>query len=93
VALLAQRVAGIAVKLALGPPGAESLVALSRETSVVLLGVPDGWREGGIGLTRAEVLRRAEPPTLLVRGGLRLVGLAPAEGLTRVTWTIFGRTR
>jgi DNA-binding SARP family transcriptional activator len=88
VALLVQHVADVDAEPALVPAGAEGLAELAAEARVVLLGMPDGWHERGIGRTRAELSRRAAAPTLLVRGGTRPSALAQAEGLTRFTWTI-----
>ena len=90
VALLVQHVVDIDAEPALAPAGPDGLAVLAEEARVVLLGLPDGWGERGIGRTRAELARRVTTPTLLVRGGARPGVLAQAEGLTRFTWTITG---
>jgi DNA-binding SARP family transcriptional activator len=90
VALLVQHVVDVDAEPALAPAGPDGLAVLAEEARVVLLGLPDGWGERGIGRTRAELTRRVTAPTLLVRGGVRPGVLAQAEGLTRFTWTITG---
>jgi DNA-binding SARP family transcriptional activator len=86
VALLVQHVADVDAEPALAPP--EALAELTADARVVLVGLPDGWEERGIGHTRAQLTRRASSPVALVRGGVRPGVLAQAEGLTRFTWTM-----
>jgi hypothetical protein len=88
VALLVQRVADVDAEPALAPAGSDTLAELADEARVVLVGLPDGWHDRGIGRTRAELARRTVAPLLLIRGGARPGVLAQAEGLTRFTWTI-----
>jgi DNA-binding SARP family transcriptional activator len=86
VALLVQHVADVDAEPALAPRGA--LADIASGGRVVLVGLPDGWEERGIGGTRAELVRHASAPVTLVRGGVRPGVLAQAEGLTRFTWTV-----
>ena len=87
--------ASLAVRHALGvfaepllvEPGEEGLAAAAREAGVAIVGLPDRWREEGLGPTRSALVA-AGLPTLLVRRGLRPGGLAPPENLTRFTWSL-----
>jgi DNA-binding SARP family transcriptional activator len=84
--LAVQRALGVAAEPLLVEPGPERLVAAAREAAVSVVGLPEGWRTGGLGPARA-ALAASGRPTLLVRKGLRPGGLAPPENLTRFTWT------
>ena len=88
--LLVQRVLGIAAEPLLVEPGEEGLLRAAGEAALLVVGVPG--RLGGESV-RLGVARRARPPTLLVRKGLRPGGLAPAESYTRFTWTLAGASR
>jgi DNA-binding SARP family transcriptional activator len=84
--LAVQRALGVAAEPLLVEPDPERLVAAAREAAVSVVGLPEGWRTGGLGPARA-ALAASGRPTLLVRKGLRPSGLAPPENLTRFTWT------
>ena len=68
-------------------PGTDALAASAREASITVVGLSDRWRKEGLGRTRS-VLAASGQPTLLVRGGLRPGGLAPAKDQTRFTWSL-----
>ena len=87
VALLVQRFAGVSTEQALADAGGD-VAAFANGARVVLVGLPDDWRSRGVGRTRIELLHHAAAPGFLIRGGLRPGGLAPAESLTRFTWTL-----
>ena len=72
-------------------PGPSGLLAAAEEAALVVVGLPDGWRRGGLGAVRLTLVREAGPPVLVVRRGLRPGGLTPPEGLTRFTWSIADR--
>ncbi len=86
--LAVQRGLGVATVPLLIPPTSEELVRVAGEAALVVLGVPEGWRRGGLGPVRLSLARDAGPPTLLVRRGPRPGGLAPRESLTRFTWSL-----
>jgi hypothetical protein len=77
----------VAAEPLLVEPGADSLVAASAEAGVTVVGLSDRWQKVGLGSTRG-ALAASGYPTLLVRRGLRPGGLAPAENLTRFTWSL-----
>jgi hypothetical protein len=87
VALLVQQVAAVDTKPSLFDDAADAFSAFGH-AHVVVVGLPDDWPSRGVGQTRAELVRHAKVPLLLIRGGLRPGGLAPAESLTRFTWTL-----
>jgi hypothetical protein len=88
VALLVQQVAAVDTKPTLLACGPDAVVEAVVGARAVVIGLPDDWSSRGLGGTRADLVRRARVPTLLVRGGLRPGGLAPAESMTRFTWTL-----
>jgi DNA-binding SARP family transcriptional activator len=87
--LAVQRALGVAAEPLLVEPGAEALVVAAADAGVTVVGLSDRWRKDGLGPTRA-ALAGSGCPTLLVRKGLRPGGLAPAESLTRFTWSLRG---
>jgi DNA-binding SARP family transcriptional activator len=87
--LAVQRALGVAAEPLLVEPGPDALVAAAAEAGVTIVGLSDRWRKDGLGPTRG-ALAASGHPTLLVRKGLRPGGLAPAENLTRFTWSLRG---
>ncbi len=85
--LAVQRALGVAAEPLLVEPGPDALVAAAADAGVTVVGLSDRWRKDGLGPTRA-ALAGSGTPTLLVRKGLRPGGLAPAENLTRFTWSL-----
>jgi DNA-binding SARP family transcriptional activator len=83
--LAVQRALGVAAEPLLVEP--ERLVAAAGDAAVSVVGLPDAWRNAGLGAARA-ALAASGRPMLLVRKGLRPGGLAPPENLTRFTWTL-----
>ena len=76
--LALQRFAGVAVETALIPPGPEGITG-----AVVVGSLP----RAELDATRSALLG-APFPVLLVHGGLRPSGLAPAETRTRFRWSL-----
>jgi DNA-binding SARP family transcriptional activator len=87
-ALAVQRVLGIPVEPLLTPPGEEGMLEASRDARLLVVGLSTSWHGEGLGPARLRLARDAQPPTLLVRRGLRPGGLAPPAALTRFTWSI-----
>jgi DNA-binding SARP family transcriptional activator len=85
--LAVQRALGVAAEPLLLEPGLDALVAAGRAAAVSVVGLSDRWRKEGLGPSRG-ALAGSGRPTLLVRKGLRPGGLAPAENLTRFTWSL-----
>ena len=86
--LVLQDVTGIDTEPVLVDPGEDAVIAAADEVGLLVVGLSVRWRQEGLGPTRLAVARRARPPTLLVRRGLRPGGLAPRESLTHFTWTL-----
>jgi DNA-binding SARP family transcriptional activator len=84
--LALQRFAGTAAEPMIVPPGAEGI--LSQEGSVIVASLPPGE----LGPTREALVARSQIPLLLVRGGIRPSGLAPARTLTRFSWSYPGES-
>jgi DNA-binding SARP family transcriptional activator len=87
--LAVQRALNVAAEPLLVEPGPDALVAAAENAGVTVVGLSDRWRKEGLGPTRA-ALAASGHPTVLVRKGLRPGGLAPAENLTRFTWSLRG---
>jgi DNA-binding SARP family transcriptional activator len=86
--LAVQRVLGIAAEPLLLAPAVPDVLAAAEDAAVVVVGLPEGWRRGGLGRVRGALAADAHSPALLVRRGLRPGGLAPRQSLTRFTWTL-----
>jgi DNA-binding SARP family transcriptional activator len=86
--LAVQRVLGIAAEPVLVAPKDQAVLAAVETASIVVVGLPNRWKQSGLGRVRAVLAESAQPPVLLVRSGLRPGGLAPRESLTRFTWTL-----
>jgi DNA-binding SARP family transcriptional activator len=87
-ALAVQRVLGISAEPLLTPPGEEGMLEASRDAGLLVVGLSTRWHREGLGPVRLRLAREANPPTVLVRRGLRPGGLAPPASLTRFTWSI-----
>ncbi len=90
--LAVQRLIGIGAEPRLVPPGSEAVLEQAEEAALVVLGLPERWRQEGLGEARRAVAAGASVSVLLVRRGVRPSGLAPPESLTRFTWSLAGDT-
>ena len=86
--LAVQRVLGVAATPLLTEPGADGILAASRDCGLLVVGLSRRWRDEGLGQARLSLARRAAPPTVFIRRGPRPGGLAPPAALTRFTWSI-----
>jgi hypothetical protein len=64
------------------------MLTAAEDASLLVVGLSERWQKEGLGRSRLTLARKAPVPTLLVRHGLRPGGLAPAETMTRFTWTL-----
>ena len=87
--LAVQRALGVAAEPLLLEAGPSALADASHDAAIAVVGLSDRWRKDGLGPTRGALVDTGRP-ALLVRKGLRPGGLAPAENLTRFTWSILG---
>ena len=85
--LAVQRALGVAAEPLLLEASPSALADASRDAAISVVGLSDRWRKDGLGPTRSALVGTGRP-ALLVRKGLRPGGLAPAENLTRFTWSI-----
>jgi DNA-binding SARP family transcriptional activator len=85
--LALQRGMGVAAESALVPAGADGVLAAAEHASALMVGLSERWEREGLGETRLTLARRAQPPVLFVRRGLRPGGMAPPAMLTRFTWS------
>jgi hypothetical protein len=70
--------------------GEAALLTAAAGASAIVAGLSERWNREGIGAFRLALARRAPCPVLLVRSGLRPGGLAPAQAMTRFTWSGVG---
>jgi DNA-binding SARP family transcriptional activator len=85
--LLVQQLVGIATEPLLISPGDRGVLEGAADARLLVIGLSDRWRAEGIGPVRFAIAARADIPVLFVRRGSRPGRLAPAETLTRFTWT------
>jgi hypothetical protein len=85
--LAVQRVAQVDARPLVLPSGSSALRSAAEGATALLLGVPDDWRERGLGAARAELVDSPPAPTALVRRGLRIGTLSPESSFTRFTWS------
>jgi DNA-binding SARP family transcriptional activator len=85
-----QRVIGVDTEPLLADPTPTALVAATAGGRAVVVGLTERWRRDGLGRTRTALALETEPPTILVRRGVRPGGLAPVGSETRFTWTVAG---
>lgn len=90
--LAVQRLVGVGAESRLVSSGSESVLTEAANAGLVVLGLPERWRQEGLGEARRAVAAGARVPVLLVRRGVRPSGLAPPESLTRFTWSLAGGT-
>jgi DNA-binding SARP family transcriptional activator len=86
--LAVQRLSGVTSEPLLIEASETALAASIEPATVVVAGISPRWRAEGIGASRRALVRRAGPPVVLVRGGLRPGGLAPAASRTGFTWSL-----
>jgi DNA-binding SARP family transcriptional activator len=83
--LALQRFAGSVAEPAIIAPGDDALLA--ERGAAIVVSLP----ERTLDKTRSALIERASVPVLLVHGGLRPGGLAPAQTLTRFSWSLADR--
>jgi hypothetical protein len=72
----------------LAPAGTDGIHGAAADARLLVVGSSERWRTEGIGAARLQLVARDDVPTLFVRRGLRPGGIAPAETLTRFTWSL-----
>lgn len=86
--LLLQKTLGITAEPLVVDEGADALVEAVAEAGLVVAGLASLEERRELGSVRLSLVESAAPPVLLVREGLRPSALAPAESLTRYTWSM-----
>jgi DNA-binding SARP family transcriptional activator len=87
-ALLVQRASDVVPKPVLVPPGREGLLEATKDVGLLVVGLSERWEDEGLGPLRWALARTARVPVLFVKRGLRPSGLAPANTVTRYTWSV-----
>ena len=70
-------------------PGPE-VIRAAEGAGLLVVGLSERWREEGLGPVRAEIVKAAPAPILLVRRGTRAGALAPRDDMTRFKWSRAG---
>ncbi len=84
--LIIQRRSGVVAEPLLTRPGRKGVIGLATDAGLLVVGLPDSWREEGIGRVRTQLVEAPPAPTVLVRRGP-----APdAPASTRFTWSLTG---
>jgi hypothetical protein len=86
--LMVQRCCGVVAEPLFAAPGRHGVVACAECAGLLIVGLSDGWRQEGLGRVRAELAKTPPAPMVLIRGGPRPGGLAPAESRTRFSWSL-----
>ena len=87
--LVVQQLTGVVAEPVLVTPGAE-LIENAKSAGLLVVGLSERWREEGLGPLRAELVKSAPAPTMLVRRGRRPGVLAGREDVTRFRWSTIG---
>jgi nucleotide-binding universal stress UspA family protein len=86
--LAIQQLLGVAAEPVLAPGGSEGVLAAARDCGLLVVGLPETWRQELLGNARSLIAAHTQLPVLFVRRGVRPGGLAPDESLTRFTWSL-----
>ena len=84
--LAVQQLSGVLADPVLVPPG--EVLAEAKGAGLLVVGLSERWREEGLGALRAEIVKNAPVPTVLVRRGVRPGVLAPKADVTRLRWSM-----
>jgi DNA-binding SARP family transcriptional activator len=85
-ALIVQRFVGVETTTALIRPGAEGIVDSADGAGLLVL--PASANEPDVGGTRRQIAEDAPCPTIVLWQGARPSGLAPADTVTRFSWSV-----
>jgi hypothetical protein len=74
--LMVRRGAGVRAQPLLASPGRRGVTELAHGAGLLVVGLSDRWRDGGLGRVRADLAGAPPAPTVFVRRGPRPGGLA-----------------
>jgi len=86
--LIIQRRSGVAAEPVLARPGRRGVTEQARGAGLLVVGLPDRWREHGFGRVRDALVADPPAPTVFVRRGAAAEAEAPT--MTRFTWSLTG---
>jgi hypothetical protein len=84
--LIMQRRNGVVAEPVLVRPGRRGVIEHARRAGLLVVGLPDRWREEGLGRVRDALAADLPAPTVFVRRG----AAADSPALTRFTWSLTG---
>jgi len=87
-ALALARIAGIEAGSHLVPAGPRALADAASSGALLVTGVPEDYRRGGLGAVRLALLDAARGRIVVVHRGPRPGAMAPTDSSTRFTWSL-----
>jgi hypothetical protein len=90
--LIVQRTVGVLAEPSLARPGRGAVIPAAEGAGLVVVGLSERWRQGGLGRVRSGLVESPPAPTVLVRRGARPGGLAPRDTVTRFGWSLTAMT-
>ena len=87
VSLVLQRATGVVAEPLLVPAGETGIAAVAATAGVLIVGLPEGWRESGLGRVRRTLCSAPPCPLLLALRGVRAGALSPSAPLSRYPWS------
>jgi hypothetical protein len=87
VSLVLQRATGVVAEPLLAPAGATGIAAAAADAGVLVLGLPEDWRENSLGEVRNALCAAPPCPLLLALRGVRAGALSPSLPLSRYPWS------
>jgi DNA-binding SARP family transcriptional activator len=84
--LIVQRRSGVVAEPVLARPGRRGVLEHARGAGLLVVGLPERWREEGFGRVRDALVADPPAPTVFVRRG----AAADGPAMTRFTWSLTG---
>jgi hypothetical protein len=87
--LVVQQLTGLIAEPVLVDQGPD-VIRTAKGAGLLVVGLPETWRTEGLGALRADLVKSAPVPMLLVRRGRRPGILGANEDVTRYRWSTIG---
>ena len=85
--LVVQRATGVVAEPLLSRPGL-AIADVARAAGTLVVGLPDSWRETGLGPVRTALAEAPPARLLFVHRGVRPSGVTPVAELSSFTWSV-----
>ena len=87
VSLVLQRATGVVAEPRLAATGEAGIAEAAADAGVLVVGLPDDWRDSHLGPVRSALCAAPPCPLLLVARGVRTGTLSPSVPLSRYPWS------